>query len=559
MEKRCVTCGGSLEQLIPGYLKCEYCGRMYNNDADGSYADLEKIYREAIENQGQDTEEAIKNAQNIFEHLSGYKDSSSRVTMCYQKLSDIEVLREEKRLAEQRAEQEREIESKKEEERQKNRRIITFIVLAVIVIVIFVLVMRNRAILNGKENSYNLAVSLYESGEYTEAYDVFAQIKDYKDTNSYIVKIDELETTYNDAVKFYENGDIKQAKEKFSQIKEYKDSAKYIEMMEAEQLEEAYLEYGNGNYQKALELLDNISEESSYNSEASELREKIKQEVQMIEYEKAIELYDNGDMEGAQEVFIAINGFDKSEEYLEKIGEYFYEHALEVYSGKDYEQAVTVLGKIDNADEWNRYDEAQGLLDMIRDDYHAVIEKEAKSLLQTDGYDAVKQYVNEAVNSIFTGDEASELLNTLRPISLISLEPYDIIPCIYCRTEYEDSWDGTISPIKDNWGEVYDTGIYCSYGGPPRPKGRYVEYNVKDYSLLNGYIICLDEGKTSSRDGYIKIFGDDQVIYSSQSIKKGFQTERISLDISDYTILKIEFIGAEGYDNGCLVNSEIFK
>ena len=69
------------------------------------------------------------------------------------------------------------------------------------------------------------------------------------------------------------------------------------------------------------------------------------------------------------------------------------------------------------------------------------------------------------------------------------------------------------------------------------------EYYVKDFSTFSGIIIMNYEFMTLEYGGYVNIYGDDRLLYSSAEVKKGYIPMSFNIDISNVNILRIEFTG----------------
>lgn len=98
--KRCKVCGGTVNILGNGYIRCNYCGQIY--DMSGGILGQEQIYNEALDKSQQGTIEGSEQARKLFESISGYKDSNSRALESYTNVENIKIAMEEKRLEEER-------------------------------------------------------------------------------------------------------------------------------------------------------------------------------------------------------------------------------------------------------------------------------------------------------------------------------------------------------------------------------------------------------------------------------------------------------------------------
>ena len=96
------------------------------------------------------------------------------------------------------------------------KRIISVIICAVIILT-----------LTGCDSGdYKKAVEFFESGEYQQALEIFSDLEGYKDTDTYIEKINTKikEEKYNDAISYIKSKDYVKAIELLEEIPDYKDS-----------------------------------------------------------------------------------------------------------------------------------------------------------------------------------------------------------------------------------------------------------------------------------------------------------------------------------------------
>ena len=100
------------------------------------------------------------------------------------------------------------------------KRIISVIICAVIILT-----------LTGCDSGdYKKAVEFFESGEYQQALEIFSDLEGYKDTDTYIEKINTKikEEKYNDAISYIKSKDYVKAIELLEEIPDYKDSKSLV-------------------------------------------------------------------------------------------------------------------------------------------------------------------------------------------------------------------------------------------------------------------------------------------------------------------------------------------
>lgn len=122
-----------------------------------------------------DYEAAIK----LFESISGWKDADEKVYACQKKIEEMKAKVEADRLEKERL---AELARKKAEKRAKRNKKIAIITTPIVCVVIaFIFVLNAVIIPNSK---YNDAVALMDAGKVDEAYSVFDELGDYKDSEA---------------------------------------------------------------------------------------------------------------------------------------------------------------------------------------------------------------------------------------------------------------------------------------------------------------------------------------------------------------------------------------
>lgn len=550
---KCRICGGSVSRYGNIYFKCDYCNQIYG--INGQDVEAEEVYLYANECIEENSQEGYKKAIGLLEGIPQFVDSKAKVFECYDKIDNLKIEEEENRYKE-----EREQYYKNQQLQKKKRRMrIYFGILAlslVLVVSVTILYLKHRTYI---KNTYELARAKYNEENYEEAIQLFQELNGYLDSNDYIINaetiIDKIDLTYNQAIEKYNEGLFEDACELFVQIRKNKDVEEYLDDIYMEYYDQADISYKLQNYDDAIELLDKIPDDANSYALAIKLRDSIDQDLIKNDYDKAIELYNSGEIEAAQDLFISVDEYEDAKDYLNSIGTAFMQKAVEEVEKENYEDAIFYLCKIDTQEKWENYEEVIAYEEEIKKMYYENVYVKAKNICKQEGYSAAEEYVHAAVNELMSNEESKDILKKIEPTQLISLEPYDKGTFIRCRTDYQDDWTGKISLLSDNMGKTYSSGIYCDLDPW---NNLYIEYNIKEYSLFNTDIIMLEQNKTNDREAYIKIYGDGAILYTSGNITKGYITQYVSLDISNYSILKIEFVGTQ-YWNGCLADPILFQ
>lgn len=167
----------------------------------------DSIYESAVARKNANIIKSLEEAIVFFKSIPGWKDSDEQVIACQKKLEEMKV-KEEERL---RKAEERYIAAEKR--RKKRFAIGTPIVCACIA---FLIVLTTVIIPN---NRYNKAVALMDAGNSDEAYSIFQELGNYKDSAEKAVNI-----RYNDAVALMDAGNYVVAYEALIALDGYKDS-----------------------------------------------------------------------------------------------------------------------------------------------------------------------------------------------------------------------------------------------------------------------------------------------------------------------------------------------
>ena len=150
------------------------------------------------------------------------------------------------------------------------------------------------------------------------------------------------------------------------------------------------------------------------------------------------------------------------------------------------------------------------------------------------------------------------IIDEFKPLNLIEIEPFDEDGNIFFETEYRYYLVSTMdyTPFTDNEGNIYDNGIQVRVGYRFSSID-YIEFDVDGYNKLEGTLILNYEDRDNSKSGYLNIFGDDVLLYKSPGVKRGFLTQKISIDIQSVKILRIEFTGE--YSTLSFVEPTLYK
>ena len=179
------------------------------------------------------------------------------------------------------------------------------------------------------EAAYLEANSLLESGNYEEASKLFSDIIDYKDSKDH-----NNESRYLLANRLFEEGKYHEAYDTFQLVTSYKDSK--------DRAAEAGYLYGlerfeAKDYQEAMWVFYRIK---NYKDSAERHTE--------AQYLYAIELTEQGDWKKASDLFGVLGDYEDSEK---RYKETYYQYGLQMLSDKSYEEAVAVFEHLGSFEE----------------------------------------------------------------------------------------------------------------------------------------------------------------------------------------------------------------
>lgn len=178
---------------------------------------------------------------------------------------------------------------------------------------------------------YSNAETLYDNGDISGAYALFASISDYSDSAD---KAAAIETAYSQAEKDAEGGKYDEAISGYEALKNYSDSE---EKVKATIYAKAESQLNSESYDDAIATFETLGE---YEDSTSRILE--------IHYTKAQMLENSGDEKLAAEEYAACGDYEDSEEKLVSLS---LEIADEAFENKDYGTALEYYTNLEQTDE----------------------------------------------------------------------------------------------------------------------------------------------------------------------------------------------------------------
>ena len=337
---------------------------------------------------------------------------------------------------------------------------------------------------------------------------------------------------YDDAVEklniyseFYiEN--VKEAEEKIDTLKASRDA-----------FQNAETAYNEQNYQKVYEEYQKvIIEDENYEEARSRMAESynvVYQQIKDTAAQKASEGKLLDAVEYLSEQLMSLNAEDREtvteeiQKYKEQYAEQQWESIKEV---EDYEQKYTAIFQLE--EEIGNIEVLRKMKEELDADYEDYIIAQVNSMLETRNLENAMQLIYAAEKHIAGSTEIQKLKDSIKdynPVSILDLEPYAIGRC-----DLDEDTEA-----KDNMGNIYESALEGYYENEA--------YNIYDiggkYNILTG-TVCITKGSIGTRStGYIKIYGDDILLWEDTNITANTKSYDRSVNVSGVTDLKIEMCG----------------
>jgi|GEM_PF-2255606 len=221
-------------------------------------------------------------------------------------------------------------------------------ILLLLICIIIVSIIFSGCFLDPNIKIYTEANELYESGEYKEAANIFAELGEYKDSPT-----KQKQSLYAYAGQCFENHKFDEAINIFDSIRDYLDSSDRKKEVETEII-----------YLSAVDNMDNSKYDTAKNLFESIINYKNSEYyVVKIIYTQAVGII-NSNPDNAVEMLVSIKDYD-NEEIIKSVNEALINKALSYIDENLYEKAVDILEKISTAEKaaellelYNKYNQA---------------------------------------------------------------------------------------------------------------------------------------------------------------------------------------------------------
>ncbi|MBQ6815144.1 MAG: NPCBM/NEW2 domain-containing protein [Lachnospiraceae bacterium] len=398
--------------------------------------------------------------------------------------------------------------------------------------------------INDKASEYDFfATSIEVSRDYYENGEANFEGGYYKDAVYYYLNVDEIDPNYEDA-----QSKIQQCYENYK----------------ADAIKKAKEYADNDDYSRACDVIGEAMEFISDDEELKELYEEYEVGMSNSFYDEVIssakDYADDGEYTDAiNKITGEMYNSDITEEILENLQDALddickdaFKDAKKCAENEEYEEAFAILVVLASTSKWDDCSEADEYALQILPAYKSVVALQAQTMFDEGMTDEIKDFVTSCVNNYFTQEMADEIISLYVPAGLKDIEPIADSGYIYVGPEYLLNTAGMVSPTlyTDAYGSTYEWGMNKRIANFEAELS-YVEYNVSNYNTLSALVILNETCKESEKAGRVVIYGDDQVIYTSGDVMKGFASEPITVDLENVSVMRIEFEGE--YQNVSLI------
>ncbi len=197
---------------------------------------------------------------------------------------------------------------------------------------------------------YNNGITLYSEKDYSGAKEILSRIPYYLKSKRLIELCGFVENSekYKEAEELFLNRDYEAAKTLYDKLGDFRDSTEKANECTTNLLNYAKDLIDEGDYSKALEILNKMKSDDTTKS----LIEKCNIGITEQQYNKAVEMFNDGKFDEAKKQFEQLSGYKDSTEWIEKCGEgaieLKYEIAVKLFNSGKYTESKTTFEKLTN-------------------------------------------------------------------------------------------------------------------------------------------------------------------------------------------------------------------
>lgn len=381
--------------------------------------------------------------------------------------------------------------------------------------------------------------------------------KDEIDYNKAIISLDKINCHERDYLIQYRNSAISHLDKLNNSKIAYASAQEYME---------------SGKYDEAIPLFDSVSEDDLNYQDAqmylSESQQKYLDSVNSLvekyiannDYELALNLCEQAKQiipDSTDDIDIIITEIEETQElFYEEQVKALEESAKANYENGDYSAAINDYNNLYNMTGDDSYEVA---IESVEYDWSNAVISEAEEQLAEGKYDVAIELLKEPKRSISNNSaiaEEEKRINSFRPLEF---DGNDYSNYLYTDiyTTYRDEsmgWRywwldyckfGRFSNVTDNLGKKYDAGILLrTTNGFPNGHGTgKIDYPLDGkYDTFSCTFFIAEKNKNTSSKFKLNIYGDDILIYSTETISGGDLPVEVNTNITDIYKLTLEFV-----------------
>lgn len=210
----------------------------------------------------------------------------------------------------------------------------------------------------------------------------------------------------------------------------------------------------------------------------------------------------------------------------------------------DLAGAIQLLRNADASIQQNA--EVIEMLNRLKANYKEQVVSEASSLYESNGYLAAAQKIQEGIAILQNDTELTEI-----KANYLNRAPKDLLQSDYltCKDSY------VLGNGKDNLGNQYSS--YIALSSLYRVGSMSFKLG-KEYSVITGTIFLRYQKRSANETQYVKIYGDDILLYTSSAVTAGIDPINFEISISGVDKIKFETEG-DGYNSVGIGNLFVIK
>lgn len=396
-------------------------------------------------------------------------------------------------------------------------------------------------------SDYKKANQLRNNKKYEQAYSIFSELGNYKDSKDLAV-----ECCYFLGKEHYDNGEYSEALDCWKKCGDYEDSVNYLKDTSLK-LSQEYCQ--NEEYDNAIEILGSLPEDTAIAvalhqckylkanyliqqkkyDEAEAIIDEIKNYMMVDEllqecnYGRGIALYESKQYDEAVEKLLASNKNNETEKYLLAMAKDYmdqknYDQVKKICSAIESKEAAQILKKVQMKEKYSKFQKIKGLFNTEQ----AMSKKETENFLKKNVYGEWKDYESGETHNI------DETMRDNRLYGIYAACKDTIIDWYYI---YYFDWEKPDKVYCEAW---HERNVVSERGGISQPFLESIE-REGFYSDDHAY------GKMTESEvqAYFQSLPESQPSNEMSDEEKNAIYQQVKSDFSSY--YRSQFAGARGW------------